>query len=86
MDGRDIELYGFGKADVSPEGLETGTTLEVGRGLDLYNCGFSKGRLNFEVIAKMFDELSCKYYSDYQALYPGSRSRDCLSKPIKITY
>ena len=84
--GRDIELYGFGNADVSPEGLESGTTLEAGKGLDLYNCGFSKGRLNFEILAKMFDELSCKYYLDYKALYSGSRSRDCLTKPVKVAY
>ena len=85
-DGRDIELYGFGLSEMSPEGLEVGTTLQTGRGMDLFNCGFSKGRLNFEVVAKMFDELSSKYYSDYKSLYPGSRSRDPLSKPIKISY
>lgn len=85
-DGRDIELYGFGLSEISPEGLEVGTTLQIGCGMDLYNCGFSKGRLNFEVVAKMFDELSCKYYSDYKALYPGSRSRDCLAKAVKINY
>ena len=85
-DGRDIELYGFGLSEMSLEGLEVGTTLQTGRGMDLFNCGFSKGRLNFEVVAKMFDELSSKYYSDYKSLYPGSRSRDPLSKPIKISY